>query len=60
MQEWLRGEISDSMVQELKTGDTYIMQNNGFIGQKGIINEVSKNRVQIVLKELGMKITITK
>ena len=60
MQEWLQGEISDSRVQELKTGDTYIIQNNAFNGQEGIINEVSKNRVQIVLKELGMKITLTK
>ena len=60
MQEWLQGEISDSVVQELKKGDTYIVPNNVFNGREGIINEVSKNRVQIVLKELGLRVTITR
>ena len=60
MQEWLQGEISDSVVQELKKGDTYIVPKNVVNGGEGIINEVSKNRVQIVLKELGMTITLTR
>jgi transcriptional antiterminator RfaH len=60
IKEWLKGDISEANVQELKTGDTYIMQNKGFNGQEGVISEVSKNRVQIVLKELGIKVTITK
>lgn len=60
MQNWLQEDISEANIQNLKTGDTYIIQNNVFNGQTGVINEVSNNRIQIVLKELGMKITLTK
>ena len=60
MREWLNGNISEANVQELKTGDTYTIQNKGFNGQTGVVNEVSKNRVQILLKELGVKITISR
>jgi len=60
MQAWLQNDRSETTVQGLKTGDTYIMENTGFKGQEGIINEVSKNRVQIVLKELGLRVTITR
>ncbi|MFH6769522.1 UpxY family transcription antiterminator [Gaetbulibacter aquiaggeris] len=60
MQAWLQQDISEANVIDLKTGDTYVIQNNVFKGQEGVIYEVSKNRVQIVLKELGMKVTITK
>lgn len=58
MQEWLDSNVDEVHVQELKTGDNYILKNNGFNGQEGTINEVSKNRIQIVLKEMGMKITL--
>ena len=60
LQEWLQGEISETSVHELKTGDTYIMKTNSFKGQQGIINEVSNNRVQVVLKEIGITVTITR
>jgi len=60
MQEWLKGDIGEANVKELKTGDNYILQKNGFNGQEGTIHEVSKNRIQIVLNEIGMKITLTK
>ena len=60
LQAWLQGEISEANVQELKTGDTYTMHSHAFSGQQGVIHEVSKNRVQVILKELGMKITITR
>jgi transcription antitermination factor NusG len=58
MQEWLMGHVDEAHVQELKTGDHFILQKDGFSGQEGIVNEVSKNRIQIVLKEMGMKITL--
>lgn len=60
MQDWLNSDISEANVNELKAGDKYVLQNSGFEGQEGTIHEVSKNRIQIVLKEIGMKITITK
>lgn len=60
MQGWLKNDISEAKVNELKAGDKYVLQNSGFEGQEGIVHEVSKNRIQIVLKEIGIKITITK
>lgn len=60
MQEWLNNDMSEANVQELRTGDTYTIQNKGFSGQTGVVNEVSKNRVQLILKELGIKITISR
>lgn len=60
MQEWLNGDLSETSVQALKTGDTYIMQEKGFNGQTGVVTEVSKNRVQLILQELSIKITITR
>ena len=60
MQDSLNGDITKTNVQELKSGDSYTLENHGFSGQKGTVQEVSKNRIQILLKELGMKITITK
>jgi len=60
MQNWLEGDISEAHVQDLKAGDTYVIENQDFNGQEGVITEVSKNRIQLILKELGIKITITK
>lgn len=60
MKDWLNGEVNGAKVEELKTGDTYIIKSNGFIGQEGIVNEVSNNRIQVILKELGIKITLTR
>jgi len=60
LQTWLQEGMSEAQVQDLKTGDTFVIQNQVFNGQEGVVHEVSKNRVQILLKELGMKVTITK
>lgn len=60
MKDWLSGEVNGAKVEELKTGDTYVLKSNGFNGQVGIVNEVSNNRIQVILKELGVKITLTR
>ena len=60
MKEWLDSDMSEAQVDELKAGETYVVQNPAFKGQEGVINEVSKNRIQLILKELGIKITISK
>ena len=57
IKECLKGDISEVNV---KIGDPYILESNGFNGQEGTIHEVSKNRIQLILKELGIKITITR
>ena len=40
MKEWLRGEISEANVQELKVGDNYVIENHVFNGQEGVVSEV--------------------
>ena len=60
MKDWMNGEIKDADVERLKTGDTYILKNNGFTDQKGIVKEISNNRIQIILKELGFMVTLTR
>ncbi|WP_372757552.1 UpxY family transcription antiterminator [Mariniflexile sp.] len=60
LQEWLNGEIIEAKVHDLKVGDNYVIKNQVFNGKEGVVSEVSKNRIQIVLKELGIKISLTK
>ncbi len=60
MQECLKGNVNEANILELKAGDNYILQKNGFNGQEGIISEISTNRIQIVLKDVGIKIILTK
>lgn len=60
MNDWLKGDIKDAQIEGLKTGDTYILKSKGFENHQGIVNEISNNRIQVILKELGLKITLTK
>lgn len=60
MQLWLQGEIMDAKVEKLQTGDKYHVKEGLFKGKEGIVQEVTKNRLQLILTELGMKITITR
>lgn len=60
MQLWLQGKIIDAKVENIQPGDTYSISDGYFEGKEGIVQEVNKNRLQLVLVELGMKITITK
>ena len=60
MKDWLNGEVNGAKVEDLKTGDPYVLKGKGFNGQVGIVNEVSNNRIQVILKELGIKITLTR
>ncbi len=60
MQLWLQGEIIDAKVENLQPGDKYHVKEGHFKGKEGIVQEVTKNRLQLILVELGMKITITR
>jgi len=57
---WLQGEQMDTKVENILPGDVYNIKDGHFMGKEGIVQEVSKNRLQLVLVELGMKITITR
>ena len=56
---WLNGDVKDAIVENLAPSELYTIKDGYFKGKKGIINEVGKNRLQLVLLDLGIKITIT-
>ncbi|MDD3723323.1 MAG: UpxY family transcription antiterminator [Lutibacter sp.] len=60
LKESLKGILSSVEISEYKTGDTISIPEGPFKGKEGIIKQVGKNRLQLVLKELGMLITLTK
>ncbi|MCF8274246.1 MAG: UpxY family transcription antiterminator [Flavobacteriaceae bacterium] len=60
LQGLLKSDINDVHIEDIKTGDTYVIQNKFFNGQEGIVNEITKNRIHLTLKELGIKITISR
>ena len=60
MKIWLSDEIIDAKVENLQPGDVFKVSKGLFKGKEGIVYEVNKNRVQLLLKEFGIKITITR
>jgi len=60
LQEWLKHDELDAQVIGLQPGDKMEISKGPFKGKEGIVQKVSKNSVQLLLLELGMKITLTK
>ena len=58
LKSWLSGEVFSAKVQDLKAGDSLSIQKGHFKGKKGIIEHINSNRIQLVLKELGLKVSI--
>ena len=55
---WLSGEVLSAKVQDLKAGDSLSIQEGPFKGKNGVIEHINSNRIQLVLKELGLKVSI--
>lgn len=60
MQEWLKSDHLDPKVEHLSPGDSVSIPKGPFKGQKAIVRETTKNSIQLVLAEVGIKITISK
>lgn len=60
LKESLKETFSAVAISAYKKGDSINIAEGPFKGKEGIIKEVGKNRVQLILKELGMLITLTK
>lgn len=60
LKESLKETFSAVEIFPYKKGDIINISEGPFKGKEGIIKQVGKNRVQLVLKELGMLITLTK
>ena len=59
LKSWLTGEVLAVKVQNLKPGDCLFIHKGPFKGKDGVIQNINSNRVQLVLKELGLKVSIT-
>ena len=60
LKESLQGTFSSVQVEAMKKGDTIVLESGVFQGKEGVVSEVQKNKIRLVLKELGVLITITK
>ena len=58
LKSWLSGEVLSAKVQDLKPGDSLSIQEGPFRGKNGVIEHINSNRIQLVLKELGLKVSI--
>jgi len=58
LKSWLSVEVLSAKVQDLKPGDSLSIQEGPFRGKNGVIEHINSNRIQLVLKELGLKVSI--
>ncbi len=58
LKEWLSGEIKDATVEKLQPGDKMDITNGPFKGKHGVVQEINNNRIQLLLEDLEMKITL--
>ncbi len=60
MQQWLQNDLQEVQIGGIQLGDTLSITKGPFKGKEGIVQQTSNNRLQLVLLELGIKITLTK
>jgi transcriptional antiterminator RfaH len=60
LKESLKHTMSAVEVTGIQVGDSISIPGGPFYGKEGIVKEVKKNSLQLVLKELGVLITLTK
>ena len=56
----LKGIFSSVEVNGIQPGDTLTISKGPFQGKEGVVSQVDKNKIRLVLKELGVTITISK
>jgi transcription antitermination factor NusG len=60
LREWLQNDLQETRVEQLKPGDKMDVPKGPFKGQEAIVHQVNKNRLQLQLVVLGVKITLQK
>lgn len=60
LKESLQGTPTSVDVEAFNQGDAIVLKSGPFQGKEGIVTEIQKNKIRLVLKELGVLITITK
>lgn len=58
MKEWLSAKNVAAKVESLRRGDSMCIPSGVFEGEEGVVEEINKSRVQLLLVHLGMKITL--
>ncbi len=58
LKSYLKYAIADVRIDTVQPGDKLNITDGYFKGKEGIVKEVNKNRLQLLLVELGMKITL--
>ncbi len=56
----LKEVISTFEISEIKPGDMMNISRGPFQGKEGVVKAVEKNKIQLILKELGFVITLTR
>ena len=60
MKAWLSTQTVEAKVESLRRGDRMKVSSGVFEGKEGFVEEISKNRVLLLLPDLGMKITLNR
>lgn len=60
MQNWLTNDNIKSQVERLQPGDRIKIEQGLFEGKNGIVKQINKNRIQLLLPDLEMKITLNR
>jgi transcriptional antiterminator RfaH len=56
----LKGILTSVEVEGIKPGDNLTIPKGPFQGKEGVVTQVEKNKIRLVLKELGVLITISR
>lgn len=60
LQESLKETIAEVEVAQIKPGDLIAIGSGPFKGEQGLVKEINGNSIQFILKDLGLKIRLTK
>ena len=60
LKESLKGVMSSVEVTTIHAGDILNIPSGPFQGKEGVVKHINKNSLQLILKELGFLITLTK
>jgi len=60
MKAWLSTQTVEAKVESLRRGDRMKLSSGLFEGKEGFVEEISKNRVLLLLPDLGIKIVLNR
>ena len=60
LKESLKGILTSVEVEGIQPGDSLTITNGPFQGKEGIVSQLEKNKIRLVLNELGVLITMSR